>query len=360
MMKRRAYEAIVIGAIALLTVLLGVLGFLSRHKVSGVDFSTINIVAIYGCLTGIVLLVAASWVVGLLWRSVEEVRDGLADAADEISSLAIRFSGASTQISQNSMEQAAQMEQVASSINQVNDQAKDNADKTVSLNKLSRESKEYAENGSQTISEMFGAIVAIDESSGRASKVIKTIRDIAFQTNILALNAAVEAARAGESGRGFAVVAAEVRNLAGHTSEAAQDSTKMIQDNAENAKAAIQISTKVGELLMGIVEHTGSMAEMFEDLNAKVKDQANNFKQITTTVNECSRAIQQSVAAIEENTASSSDLAAKTAKLKDLVANLDRILSQQGEGRSSSVETLEETGSFAASSESVSSETEVA
>jgi methyl-accepting chemotaxis protein len=253
----------------------------------------------------------------------------LSQATVEVSALSASFSDASIKISQSAMEEAAQMEQTASSINQVNEQANISLQKVEKIAKLSQETKQCAENGSQAISEMFGAIVAIDDSSKKVAQVIKTINDIAFQTNILALNAAVEAARAGESGRGFAVVAAEVRNLASRTSEAAISSTDMIQENLKNTKAGIEISTKVGEFLMGIMDHTDGMVEMLSQFDGAMKEQTTNVNQITATVNQCSQTIQQNAASIEENSNSAGALTDQVNIFKELLLELERVLSQR-------------------------------
>src|ERR1700751_6113059 len=127
---------------------------------------------------------------------------------------------------------------------------------------------------------MVGAMGEIISSSGKISKIIKTIDEIAFQTNILSLNAAVEAARAGEAGMGFAVVADEVRNLAQRSAQAAKETAAKIEGAINNTARGVTISTKVSEALNEIVNKSRQVNELAAEVAGASREQTQGITQI--------------------------------------------------------------------------------
>ncbi|MBI2949575.1 MAG: hypothetical protein HYY23_18215, partial [Verrucomicrobia bacterium] len=184
---------------------------------------------------------------------------------------------------------------------------------------LSNETRIAAEAGASEMQTMAEAMEAIRGSSDEISKIIKTIDEIAFQTNILALNAAVEAARAGEAGMGFAVVADEVRNLAHLSANAARETANKIANSIEKSQRGNQISLKVAERLNEIFAKARRMDELVAEIALATKEQSTGISQINQAVAQMDRVTQT-------NAASSEQLSAQAIELRTAVEDLVRLI----------------------------------
>jgi methyl-accepting chemotaxis protein len=179
--------------------------------------------------------------------------------------------------------------------------------------------KENAEEGIKQVENMMQAVTEISEASQSISKIIKTIDDIAFQTNILALNAAVEAARAGQHGKGFAVVADEVRNLASESAQAAKDTSSMIAESVEKSNLGLTIATETSaglrEFVDGIMQSTEIVAKIAQSSN----EQSEAILQVNRSIDQVSQVIQQNSATAEESAAASEEMSSQASLLQECI-----------------------------------------
>ena len=260
-------------------------------------------------------------------KSMKHMVDNLNTMFAEIHSSTTQVSMGSKQIAdgaqslaQGSTEQAASIEELSSSIAEIAEQTKTNAltaDKTA---KLSTTIKENAEKGNRQMNDMITAVSEINDASKSISKIIKTIDDIAFQTNILALNAAVEAARAGQHGKGFAVVAEEVRNLASKSAEAAKDTGDMIQNSMDKAELGARIAGETAESLREIVIGINESSILISEIADASAQQTLGISQINTGIDQVAQVVQQNSATAEESAAASEEMSGQSDMLQQLIS----------------------------------------
>ncbi|GAB6954285.1 bacteriohemerythrin [Mediterraneibacter glycyrrhizinilyticus] len=243
---------------------------------------------------------------------VQQISEQVAEGSDQVSSGAQNLSEASA-------EQASSVEELAATITEISENIKRTAD-----NAKEASEKVYSAQDALTVSndqmqEMIQAMSVISHKSEDIGKIIKTIEDIAFQTNILALNAAVEAARAGEAGRGFAVVADEVRNLASKSAEAAKNTTGLIEGTIEAVNNGTDIANRTAQALVETVESAGAVVTYVDDISTSAAEQAESIFQVRQGVDQIAGIVQTNSATAEESAAASEELSAQAQTLKNLV-----------------------------------------
>lgn len=240
-------------------------------------------------------------------------------ASEQVSAGSEQVSAGAQALSQGATEQASSIEELSASIGDISGQVKDNATNSGKASAKATVAGSEIKGSNVQMQDMIAAMNEITEKSNDIGKIIKTIDDIAFQTNILALNAAVEAARAGSAGKGFAVVADEVRNLAGKSADAAKNTTHLIVETVEAVKKGSEIANETAARLNAAVIVAQEAVELIDQIAHSTSEQATAIGQITIGIDQISAVVQTNSATAEQSAAASDELSSQSAMLKGLV-----------------------------------------
>ena len=250
------------------------------------------------------------------------VAETLSAGAQQTTSAASQVSSASQSLAEGSSEQAASLEETSSSLEELASMTKRNTDSAVKVNDLAKQARAAADTGVNDMQAMSSAMDAIKTSSDDIAKIIKTIDEIAFQTNILALNAAVEAARAGEAGMGFAVVSDEVRALAQRSAQASKETAAKIEGAITKTGQGVQISAKVAQSLNEIATKARQVDELAAEVANASREQSQGIEQINIAVGQMDKVTQSNAAGAEESASAAEELNAQAECLKEAVGEL--------------------------------------
>jgi methyl-accepting chemotaxis protein len=255
-------------------------------------------------------------------RILTSIAKTLDEGSNQVVCAASQVSGSSQSLAEGASEQAASLEETSSSLEEMASMTKRNSENSQKANELAKEARTAADKGVGDMQAMSTAMEAIKVSSDDIAKIIKTIDEIAFQTNILALNAAVEAARAGEAGMGFAVVADEVRNLAQRSAQAAKETAAKIEGAITKTGQGVEISRKVSETLNEIVTKARQVDELAAEVASASREQTQGIGQVNTAVGQMDKVTQSNAANAEESAAAAEELNAQAEAMKHSVADL--------------------------------------
>ncbi|MGP1569729.1 MAG: methyl-accepting chemotaxis protein [Eubacteriales bacterium] len=247
------------------------------------------------------------------FRKIKISATQISDGADQVSQ------GAQS-LSQSSTEQAASLQELSATIGDIAGKINLNAQSADEANELSNQIGDAIKVSNEHMNNLMNAMEKMTEASSEVNKIIKTIDDIAFQTNILALNAAVEAARAGEAGKGFAVVADEVRNLASKSAVAAKSTTELIETSINAVADGKGIAEKTAESLELVVQNANIITVKIKEILSSSEEQAVSASQINLGADQISSAVQTNSATSEQSAAASEELASQANILDTLIA----------------------------------------
>ena len=263
----------------------------------------------------------------VLLKAMEQIKVRLSDTFSQIYEVAEQVASSSEQVScgaqnlaQGATEQASSVEELAASMNEVSRQIESTAKISERSNKDTLHIQKEADESNKNMQQMLAAMSDISENSIEISKIVKTIEDIAFQTNILSLNAAVEAARAGAAGKGFAVVADEVRNLANKSAEASKSTSALIERSLHSVERGKEITDKTATSLKEVIDNIHMVAESINRIAEDASTQANSVAQIHIGIDQIAGVVQTTSATSEESAASSEELSGQAQVLKELLS----------------------------------------
>jgi methyl-accepting chemotaxis protein/methyl-accepting chemotaxis protein-1 (serine sensor receptor) len=283
-------------------------------------------------LTAMVIAIAlivgglVGWLVHSINASLRGMSRELGEGGQLVVEASSQMSASAQSMSQGAAEQAASLEETSASMEEIAAMTRTNADNSQQAAALMAEAAKVLDHSNQSLADMVGAMDSIKESSNRVSKIIKTIDEIAFQTNILALNAAVEAARAGEAGMGFAVVADEVRNLAQRSAQAARDTTSLIEGAIASSSEGSQRVAQAADSFAAITARVTEVKRLVDSVSVASGQQAHGIDQVLQGIRQMEKVTQTTAATAEQSAAASEQLSNQAGMTMRLVEQLEAMV----------------------------------
>ena len=259
-------------------------------------------------------------------RPLAKTSQELGDSADEVSAASAQLATSAQSLSQGATEQAATLEETSAAIEEVASMAKQNATSSDRTAQLASDTAAHVASSHEALEQLMESMGAIKESSQQVAKIIKTIDEIAFQTNILALNAAVEAARAGEAGMGFAVVADEVRSLAQRSAQAARQTADLIEASVGKVQAGAEKVAQFERTMDAITGSVRQVTELAGEVSMATRQQSQGLDQAAQALAQMEKVTQTNAATAEETAAASEELSAQAEASRAAVDELDTLV----------------------------------
>ncbi|HZT78415.1 MAG TPA: methyl-accepting chemotaxis protein [Vicinamibacterales bacterium] len=314
------------GSLAAAIVKLETANFQDTNEQAKDAYRALQLLAIITLAIGVAIAVGVAYMVHSVHATLRTAATKLSAGAEMVVAAAGQMSSASQGLSQSATEQAASLEETSASVEQLALMTRKNAEATSEVVGHLSEVDARASDSNQALRDMVAAMAGIQESSRQVSKIIKTIDEIAFQTNILALNAAVEAARAGSAGMGFAVVADEVRSLAHRSAQAAQDTTDLISQSIARAQSGTDTVDRLTASIASITQSVGNVKRLADDVSIASRQQAAGIEQVSKAVVELEKSTQAIAGTAEEGAAASEELNAQSETVMSVVRQLEELV----------------------------------
>ncbi len=279
-------------------------------------------------IAGLALLAVGfvQWLSRRIRRPLEAAVSRMGDFVGQTTTASSQIAGSSQALADGASQQAASLEETGASLEEMSSMTKRNAEAARNAKQLAGQARVVVDQGAASMAQMSASMHGIKTSSGEIAKIIKTIDEIAFQTNILALNAAVEAARAGEAGAGFAVVAEEVRALAQRSAHAAKETADKIEVALSKSDEGVRTSGEVAAVLSQIIEQVRKMDVLVGEIATASAEQSQGIDQVNRAVSEMDKVTQSNAASAEESAAAAQELATQSTELRGLVSGLGELV----------------------------------
>lgn len=282
-------------------------------------------IAAFGVL---VMLVTTAWTIKAaadldrLQSQIRATTSQLLEGVNQVSAASTQVANSAQALSQGASQQATWLQEASSTMQTISTVTRTNAGSTAKASEMMRSVDGLVAESHQVLQDMVSTMSEVAASSQKVSKIIKTIDEIAFQTNILALNAAVEAARAGEAGMGFAVVADEVRNLAQRSAQAARDTAVLIDESVQKSNAGSRNVQRVSEAIAAIATTVPDATRLVDDVSASSQEQSRSVEQIAGSIREMEGRTQSTAASAQQSAAASEELSAQAECSRELLQQL--------------------------------------
>ncbi len=286
--------------------------------------------AVVGSLTMLLTVGSWYWISRYMSNRFIGVSETLQQSSEILTRAASEVADSGVGLANGANEQAASIEEISASLEQLSSMTSKNADNSLKSDKAAEAAYGATTSGVEAMGRMTNAIGLIKKSSDETARILKSIDEIAFQTNLLALNAAVEAARAGDAGKGFAVVAEEVRNLAQRSAESARNTAALIQESQANADLGVQSADEVGGFLAEIETQISTVKGLVSEVATASREQAQGIKEINKGVTNLESVTQSNAATAEESAAAGQSLNGQADSVRRIIVQLREIVYGDG------------------------------